>query len=421
MYVRHVERLFCFVLLLEGTRMGFASGSVSFRRFAVVGEHPSAIDQELLDKVAAHALRPQESGVPEEIEYGWAGGRHVLDDTFSFEHNVFAESLFFGLRIDTNKVPGDLKKAYQIMEEEAVAAGNPSGFISKSQKKDVKDTIRQKVEDELRTGRFRRSKMLPVLWDIPKQTLYAAASGKSFEKLAEIFERTFGLNLIPLSAGSIALRLLEPRGRRRDYEDLRPSRFVPGPEGEGQYPEYPWVAKGPEPKDFLGNEFLLWLWHEVDHRDGVVKIDHAGVKGANGEVSIFIDRSLDLDCAYGQTGRDSLRGDGPCRMPEARDALRSGKVPRKAGLLLHVNGQDFTLNFNPEGFAVGSAKLPEVEDAETPRVLFEERIALLRDLCRTVDGLFDTFLKVRASSSWEGQTNGIRRWIMQPIKAVAAA
>ncbi|HSV16551.1 MAG TPA: hypothetical protein VLI90_19970, partial [Tepidisphaeraceae bacterium] len=247
--------------------MGFASGSVSFRRFAVVGKSPATVDQDMLDKLAEHALRPQEVGVPEEIEYGWSGGRHVLDEQFSFEHNAFAEALFFGLRIDTNKVPGDLKRAYMIMEEDAVAAGNPSGFISKAQKKDVKDTIRQKVDDELRSGKFRRSKLLPLLWDLPSQTLYASATGKRFEMLAELFERTFGLSLIPLSAGSIALRLLEPRGRRRDYEDFRPTRFVYGPEGESQYPEYPWVMKGPEPKDFLGNEFLLWLWHEADHRD----------------------------------------------------------------------------------------------------------------------------------------------------------
>jgi hypothetical protein len=394
--------------------MGFASGSVSFRRFMVVGEHPSAIDGAMLDKLAEHALKPQEMGVPEEIEYGWSGGRHVLDDQFGFDSNVYADSLFFGLRIDTNRVPGDLKKAYQIMEETAVAAGNPSGFISKAQKKDVKETVKQKVEDEMRGGRFRRSKVIPILWDIPTQTLYAAASGKSFEMLAEIFERTFKLNLMPVSAGSLALKSLEPRGRRRDYEDLRPTRFVPGPEGEGQYPEYPWVAKGPEPKDFVGNEFLLWLWYEAEHRDGIIKAPDGK------EISIFIDRSLDLDCAYGQTGRDGLRGDGPCRMPEAKDALRSGKVPRKASMLINVSKMDFSLSFNPESFGVGSAKLPEVEDAETPRVLFEERIALLRDLSKTLDQMFDAFLHVRAGSAWEGQVSALRRWIMQPMKVAAA-
>src|SRR5438045_2223736 len=109
--------------------MSFASGSITFRRFAVVGEGPGEVDQEVLDKLSALALRPWEVANEEE-EYGWSGGRHILDAQFSFEHNVYADCLFFGLRTDTNKVPAELKKAYQMMEEEAVAAGNPSGFIS---------------------------------------------------------------------------------------------------------------------------------------------------------------------------------------------------------------------------------------------------------------------------------------------------
>jgi hypothetical protein len=396
--------------------MGFDSGSISFRRFAVVGELPNLPEQSLLDALSEHALRPGDVGVPEEVEYGWSGGRHILDGAFSFEHNVFADAIAFGLRIDTNKVPGDLKKAYKMMEEEAVAANNPSGFISKQQKKDVRDTVRQKIDEELRSGRFRKSRLVPILWDLPSQTIYCPASGASQEKLMELFERTFGggASLHPMTAGSSALRVLEPRGRRRDYEDMRPTRFVYGPEGESQHPEYPWIAKGPEPKDFVGNEFLLWLWHEADHRDGVIATESAG------EVAVFIDRSLDLDCAYGQTGKDSLRGDGPSRMPEARDGLRTGKVPRKAGIVLEAHGQQFTFNLNPESMSFGSTKLPEVEDADTPRTLFEERIALLRDFCKAIDALYDTFLKVRAGSSWEGQAGGIRRWILQPGKPIAA-
>lgn len=395
--------------------MGFPAGSVSFRRFAVVGKNPAAPDESLLEKLSEHALRPAELGVPEEVEYGWCGGQHVFDAAFTLDHNVFADAVHFALRTDTNKVPGELKKAYQIMEEEGLAAGNPSGFISKNQKKEAKETVRAKIEDELRSGKFRRSKLSPVLWDVPKAMLYCAAGNSAFEKLAELFERSFGLELQPLTAGSLALRLLEPKGKRRDYEDLRPTRFVPGPNGEGEYPEYPWVAKGPEPKDFLGNEFLLWLWHEADHRSGIIATESAG------DVTLYIDRSLELDCAYGQTGRDTLRGDGPSRMPEARDALRSGKLPRRAGLVIDAFKQQYSLNFNPETMGLSGVKLPEIEDAETSRVVFEERVALIRDLCRAADALFETFLKLRASSSWEGQVNGLRKWIMEATKKSAAA
>jgi hypothetical protein len=394
--------------------MPFASGSVTFRRFLVMGKSPNAIDQELLDKLAEHALKERDLGVPDEEEYGWSGGRHVLDGNFSFENNVFADALHLGLRVDTNKVPAELKKAYTIMEEDAVAATNPSGFISKNQRRDAKEVVKQKLEEDLRSGRFRRSKLLPILWDLPSQTVYCSAGGASLEKLMEIFERSFGLSLLPLSAGSLALKLLEPKGRRRDYEDLKPTRFVYGPEGESQYPEYPWIAKGPEPKDFIGNEFLLWLWHEAEARNGTIKTESAG------ELSILIDKALDLDCAYGQTGKDTLRGDGPTRMPEARDAVRTGKLPRKAGMILEQAGNQYSLTFNPETFGCNSAKLPDVEEAETPRVLFEERITLLRDLCGALDGLFATFLKHRASGAWEGQTGNLRRWILQPAKPIAA-
>jgi hypothetical protein len=394
--------------------MSFSSGAVSFRRFAVVGKAPKSVDQEMLDKLSEHALRPGEFGVPEEVEYGWSGGRHVLDGAFGFEHNTFADALHFALRIDTNKVPGSLKKAWQLMEEEAVAKNNPSGFISKNQKREVKDSIKRKVDQEMREGRFRRSKLLPILWDLPTQTLYCSASGALFEKLAEIFERTFGLELQPLTAGSLAQRLSESHGHKRDYEDLRPTRFVPGPDGEGQYPEYPWVAKGPQPKDFLGNEFLLWLWHEADARKGVLDTE-------SGDVALFFDKSLDLDCAYGQTGKDTLRGDGPSRMPEARDGLRSGKLPRKAGLVLDAARQQFTLTVGAEALYIGGLKLPDIEEAESPRVEFEERVGLLRDFCKVLDALFDSFLKLRAGSAWEGHVSAIRKWILQPAKAAAAA
>src|SRR3954469_3968388 len=127
--------------------MGFASGSVSFRRFAVLGDAPTSPDEKLLEKLGEHALKTSDIGLPEEVEYGWSGGRHVLDGNFSFEHNVFGDSLSFALRVDTNKVPGDLKKAYQIIEEDAVPKKNPSGFLSKQQKKEVKDTVNKKIDE----------------------------------------------------------------------------------------------------------------------------------------------------------------------------------------------------------------------------------------------------------------------------------
>lgn len=384
--------------------MGFTSGSVSFRRFAVVGpKQPDMPDEKMIEKLEKHLLEVSELGVPEPVEYGWSGGRHVLDNSFSFQHNVFNDCLFFALRIDTNKVPGDLKKAYQLIEEEAAAKDNPSGFVSKKQKKEAKDTVTKRIEDDLRSGRFRKSKLVQILWDIPNQMLYSQLGSSDQEKLLELFTRTFGFELQPLSAGSIALRVLEPKGKRRDYEDLKPTRFVIGPGGESQWPDYPWVMKGSEPKDFLGNEFLLWLWHEADAKSGVISLGDANA-------TIMFDKSLDLDCAYGESGKDSLRGTGPSRMPEAMDALRSGKVPRKAGLIIDAHGSQYSLTLAAEQLAIAGLQMPEVEDADSPRTLFEERITQLRDFVKSMDELYEAFLNTRLGA-WEPVRSAVRKWL----------
>lgn len=385
--------------------MAFDSGTISFRRYAVTGKSPATVDQDLLDKLSEHALRPTETGVPEDVEYGWSGGRHVLDGNFSFEHNVFADALHFALRVDTNRVPVELKRAYQIMEEDAAAAGNPSQFISRKQKRDVKDIVRRKIEDDLRSGQYRRSKLTPILWDLPAATVYCAAGQSTEEKLREIFERTFGLELSPLSSGTAAMHVVERSGRRRDVEDLRPTRFVSGPDGDAQQPDYPWTAKSTEVKDFLGNEFLLWLWHESDRRDGYVALDEGD------DAAVMFDKSLDLECVYAFSGRASLRSTGPAKMPEAAAAVRAGKVPRKCGLTIEHAGSLYAFSLNAETLGVSGLKMPEIADADTPRVLFEERIGQLREFGKLLDRLFAVFVNARTGGGWEGSTNGIRRWI----------
>ena len=102
-----------------------------------------------------------------------------------------------------------------------------------------------------------------------------------------------------MGAGARAYDLAELREQTRAVDDAAPSALVPG----ATVKEMAW-SPDETSRDFLGNEFLLWLWHEADTRSSTVETEA-------GEVTIYIDKSLDLDCAYGQTGKDTLRGDGP--------------------------------------------------------------------------------------------------------------
>ncbi len=373
--------------------MSFSTGRLSFRRFAVIGTAPNAPDDAMLTKLADHRFTSDEIGI-NDINYGWTGGRHIDDGAFSFERNVFNDAVSFALRIDTNKVPGAVKKSIQSVEEEAVAATNPSGFISRAQKRAVKDIVRQKVEEEMRTGKHRRTRAIEILWDVPDKMLYAAANGTAFELLADLFERTFGIELSPVCSASIARQTLSDQ----QCSDLRPSPFADAPD-DSQVAEYPWAAKGAEPKNFLGNEFMTWLWWNSRNSKSV------------DDIIVFFDRVVTLDCVYGQTGKDAIRGDAPTSTPEALAALRIGKVPRTAGLIVYDGECQFEFTLAAETLAVSGAKLPPIDDADTPRVLFEERITSLRNFARAIDKLFAWFLVLRSGPEWAATLKRMRAWI----------
>ena len=415
-------------------RMSFESGRVSFTRFRVDGDAPSQVDDAFLSILSEARFRETEIGAPDEVEVGFVTGVHLFDTQFIYEKIGFGEPgaglAHFALRMDTHKVPADVKKAYRVMNEQAAAAASPTGFASKSEKREAKETANEQVREELASGKYRKSKIVPVLWDLAGGRLYCGASGTTvIEHLSRLMRRAFAVDLQNQSAGVLAGDLIKAQGRSRDYEDLHPSAFTDppadhGPADEdgpssspGGLPVLPWIAKSVDLKDYLGNEFLLWLWW-LGERDK----EASAVQTADGEVFVALTKALDMDCAWDLTGKQTLRSDDPTRLPEAGDALRTGKWPRRAGLIIADTDQQWELSLQGDQFVVGGAALPEVESDEpaSPREAMERRLASVVQLGGVLDNLYQAFLERRASGPWSQDRDAIRRWIKQRQKPRSA-
>src|SRR3954471_23222553 len=114
--------------------MGFFSGRVTLARYRVKGCPPKTFGTEHLERLRALAVGKQRTASSDGVEAGWCAGGHLLDTTFGLEKNVVNDTLHFALRLDTNKLPGDLLRAYTEIELEAAAKTNPSGRPSAYQK-----------------------------------------------------------------------------------------------------------------------------------------------------------------------------------------------------------------------------------------------------------------------------------------------
>jgi hypothetical protein len=382
--------------------MGFLSGRVTYTRYRVSGDAPLPFDEDTIEQLNAHLIGRHGSGDPQDgISFGWAGGDHVLDTTLGLEKNILGDCLHLGLRIDTDKIPGDLLRAYTRIETDARAAGNPSGFATKAQRAEAKEAAMIRAEAEAADGRFRRRKFIPVLWDGQSNVLYAGTSTPSvLDRVMSLFRDTFDRNLEPITAGNLAYFQAETRGEGRSVEDLGPAPFL----SDSHSTTVAWTDADASSRDFWGNEFLLWLWHRLQQDGDTIPLSDGT------DVTVMLAKTLTLDCPRGETGRDNLTNEGPTRMPEAFRALQAGKLPRKSGMILVRHGIQYDLTLQAETLAVAGLALPKVEGAQG-REAHIARIESLRHLVETLDLLYDAYGRRRIGPDWSGDLGRIRNWL----------
>lgn len=377
--------------------MSFLTGRVAYLRFRVDG--PAKYPDDAADRLHEHRIGTARIASADGVDCGWAAGDHVLDTAFSEKNVLPSDALCFDFAVETNKLPADKLKAYYEVELKALSANNPSGIPSAKQKREAKETARDRLEQEAEDGRFKKRKCVPVLWDgRTGDVLFGATSLTHLERFTNLFAATFGVRLAVATAGPLATN--HPGyGRFTDGSHESPTAFLPG-QHDGSLA---WIADELS-GDFLGNEFLLWLWFFADCESDTVKL------GDGSEVTFMFARSLVVDCPRGVSGVDGFKSEGPTRLPEARRAVQAGKLPRRAGLILVRHDQQYELTLQAETFAVSGCKLPPCEE-ETAAARRDERVLQVRHLMETTDALYAVFCELRLGSQWPGILERIQRWI----------
>lgn len=385
--------------------MGFLNGRVTFTRYRVGGPSPLPFSEEALDLLEQNAIGKYSPADPTDgVSVGWSGGDHVLDETFDLGKNFLNDALHAAIRIDTDKIPGTLLRAYTQIELDARAAMNPSGHPTKAQRQEAKEAAEARAEVEAADGRFRRHAHYPVLWDGQNGILYAGTNSSTvLERLAGLFRETFDRSLEPITAGTMAMG--------DDDSDEGAGRLASGslslyagPDGDA-LSAVAWTENAPNMLDHLGNEFLVWLWHHLQNEGDTIRL------ADDSEAAVMLAKTLVLDCPRGETGRDSYSDESPIRLPEAFRALQSGKLPRKTGLIVVRHGLQYEFTLQAESMAVSGLAIPKPEERLEPYEAKLARIDALRHFDETLDLLFDAYRARRASASWSEEAARVRGWI----------
>ena len=387
--------------------MGFLSGSMTFECFRIGGAQPRQFGTEHVQTLEEHAINESGGFSNEQARVGLLAGDHLFDCAFDLEKNVFGDALHFAIRIDTNQVPAAIRRAWLQIELAVLTADSPGRRPTKTQRQEAKDAVEARCEEAASSEQFRKMQQFPVLWDAKNGLLYFGGSSASASDVCtDLMLRAFELELSRLSSGKFALEWAKKARQRKALNDVVPANF----RGEGARADVVWWNGEKENYDFLGNEFLLWLWWRWETQSNTFELPDGS------EVTGMFARTLALECPQGESGKGTISSEDPTSLPEAAQAIRSGKLPRKAGLILVRHGQQYELTLQAETFAVSGAKIQIDEDAEG-RGILEDRIDSLRGLRETLDLLFQGFCVQRVGENWSSDLKQMRAWLKAKPRA----
>lgn len=155
---------------------------------------------------------------------------------------------------------------------------------------------------------------------------------------------------------------------------------------------------------FLGPEFLTWLWYRSEMHDGLIPL------GGRKVCELNVDDKITLEADMVETEQSVLKGGAPAVTPEAREALRQGKVPTSARLRVHHDGLEYLFTLKASALQLSGVKLPTVLSKEDDDK-FYERMSLLETVESLVDHFYGEFMGVRLSPAWPEVTGLMRAWV----------
>lgn len=380
--------------------MGFLQGSISFRRFFIEGPLSRECDEAMCDAIAEHAFGKRGIETTDGIETGWVTPAHIFDTDFSaVETFNFGPFVHLSFRFDRTSPPAAIVRAYRMMEEQSLLAESDRDYLSKKERRLARESAMRRAELEARQGNFRRSAAYSVLIDLEHRQVYLGNNSNAVgDRFLQLAKDTFGITLTPSESQEVAYRIATLRGDQRGYEDTEPSEYVDCP-----IEEYSGTFDGND-RNFLGWEFLTWLWYINEVREGQIEL------GDNESISIRFARNLHLSCVFDFSGSDSILNDAPTRTPEARSALLIGKTPRRAGMLMAARTGEWQFNMDGPRFNCSGLVIPALEEGDAVAVA-EHRFLQMRHFSEALDSVFGAFLKLRLTAAWNSELSSMRHWI----------
>ena len=160
--------------------------------------------------------------------------------------------------------------------------------------------------------------------------------------------------------------------------------------------------------EFLGREFLVWLWFRSDTREGRFSLGEADI------AELWFDGRIVLQK---ESESEKVTCTGESSHPrEARFALAENKTITEAMLRLVIGEDEWTFVLDSTWLNFRSFKTPRVaqDKDQDSEGLFYEKLHLIERALSAMETIYGSFIKVRLSPKWaETELPALQEWIRE--------
>ena len=183
--------------------MGLLSPNVSITRYRVQGHIKEPVLENIALALKKHAISEIDNDAAEK-SFGWTSFDQPYNPDFEGSSYIFGTYLVFSLRIDKKSIPSKIVKKHYAIEENKRLAESGRSFISRNEKKLVKEQILHSLSLRIPAT----PNIYDIVWNYEEGKLWFFTNLKAAnEDLETLFADTFKLSLIryfPYTAAELA-------------------------------------------------------------------------------------------------------------------------------------------------------------------------------------------------------------------------
>ena len=198
-------------------------GSLTYCRFFVGSELPDDFRSKFVKAIRLRAMKPLEPDEEATERSGWCVIGEPFEVDIAYDDVFWNEFLNLGFRTDKVAIAGPLLRARLREAEQAALARKGRERLTRTERAELKELVLKKLRRQIPP----QVRALDLSWSLDEGVVrFFSHSERTTAAMKELFERTFGLELVPEAPYTLAAKLGLSRAEEDAWSGLEETSFA---------------------------------------------------------------------------------------------------------------------------------------------------------------------------------------------------